>query len=378
MIRKAFSVAAKSIDEVLADLPQLEELESITNDIDILICAAGFEDRVLCVPGRLIDSNKKVSRKVLVGQYQTNLSDNSRKYSELEPMLKALCKDIDTFNADSPDCIFKAVSGEIDKAGDGVRIGFDISGASSTLIVSTIFTILNSDVRSFLTLFYATAESYHEPSLIDRAAPMELWSSCDYREHGVNGVDVNELMPGLHQESNPTYVIAFPSMFSARLERCLGHLGVVPKSGSEDSAFWVLPSAEHDEHEWRQRQAHNIAIKLVYGAGDDAPENLPDERWCSCDALDYKRSTQILFRQIDGKSGSNISIVHLGTKAQAIGVALALSGRREVAFVNARPLSFSADTYSQGVGKLYKLELGDSLSVKDSISSVGSLRVKNL
>ncbi|HBO3923926.1 TPA: hypothetical protein L4T50_004959 [Pseudomonas aeruginosa] len=378
MIRKAFTVSSISIDDVMARFPQLTEIEKVSDEIDILICAAGFEDRVLCVPGRISESHEKIRKKILVGQYKTNISDNARRYAVLEPLLAGLCEDISFFNADSPDCIYKAISAEISNAGDGVKIGLDISGASSTLIVSAIYTVLNHSVDSHLTIFYATAESYHEPSLIDRDVPINLWSSCDYREHGVNGVEVNELMPGLHQESNPTYVIAFPSMFSARLERCLGHLGVVPKSGSENSAFWVLPSAANDEHEWRQRQAHSIAIDLVYGTGEDAPVSLPDERWCSCDALDYKGSAKILYGQIDGNSGSNISIVHLGTKAQAIGVALALSGRGEVAFVNARPLSFSADTYSQGVGKLYKLDLGSSRVIKDLLSSVGSLCVKSL
>ncbi|MDT4852013.1 hypothetical protein FQZ97_862290 [compost metagenome] len=121
-----------------------------------------------------------------------------------------------------------------------------------------------------------------------------------------------------------------------------------------------------------------MVTKLVYGGGEDSPKSLPEDRWCSCDALDYKQSAKILYKQIDSKSGANISVVHFGTKIQAVGVALALVGRKEVSLVNARPSSFSASSYSKGMGKLYKIEFGDTKSVLEELSSVGSLMVNNL
>jgi hypothetical protein len=92
---------------------------------------------------------------------------------------------------------------------------------------------------------------------------------------------------------------------------------------------------------------------------------------------DYRDVLHVLLDQIDARSGANLSLVHMGSKLQAIGVALALFARTEVTLLHARPKQFNAAKYSKGVATLWRLDLSNLSEVLDDLQRVGQLELQS-
>lgn len=378
--RKRFILKKKSVADALAVLPELKLLQDQHIELDIFIGSCGFEQRILAVPEALYERNVKVTKKILLGVYETNPQDNKKRKKELVPKLKKLNKVIEYFDAESPDEVFKAISVAVGekKKSQPVNVGLDISGSSASLIMSTILSLIRTGVNIDLRVFYTTAVLYHEPTAASMNEPVAVWSPRDLREVGVIDVSANELAPGIQHDHLPSYVIALPSMFPARLQRGLSFLGIGTLSGADENVYWVLPTTDDPKHQWRQEQVKISLLNMIYGGSEeDASPVLPAEQWEYCDVLDYRGCIRIIMNQIESHSSSNISVIHSGTKVQAVGVALALSSRREVALIKSRPQSFSADQYSSGVGDVYMIHIEDLQGVNLALSEVGSFNVES-
>lgn len=379
-VRKKFIVKKKNISDALAMLPELKNLHDQHIDLDIFIGACGFEERILAVPTALIERKVEINQKILLGVYETNPSDNKKRKKEFIPKLKKLCKLIEYFDAESPEDIYRAVSIAIGEksTGQAINVGLDISGSSATLIMSAISSLIRTGANINLRIFYTTAALYHEPTAASLDEPVAVWSPSDLREVGVIDVSANELAPGIQHDHLPSYVIALPSMFPARLQRGLSFLGMGTLSGADENVYWILPTTDDPKHQWRQEQVKISLLNMMYGASEgDTPPSLPAEQWDHCDVLDYRGCIRLIMNQIESHSTSNISVIHSGTKIQAVGVALALSARREVALIKCRPQSFSADHYSSGVGSIYMIHITNLQEANLALSEVGSFNVEN-
>lgn len=378
--RKPFFVSSRSIGNVIAELPSTLPFTGDVAQIDLFIGARGFEERVLAVPNILRSSGASFRGPTLLGRYETNEKDNSRRERELLPILSDLGVSPDYFQADSPEDTCKKVNEALGGGGaEPKHVLFDISGASAPLIFSTIGALNSISTRIRLTITYTAASKYHEPKTVSRDSPIGEWSPSDLRERGVRDVDVNELFRGIHHDHMPGYAIVFPSMYAPRLQRCLSHLGVGANSGAEGSVYWVLPSTTDPEHEWRQSATTASLIAMIQGqnlSGTMDPLALPSNRHTFCGVSDYLNSLRIVVEHVDQNAGSNISLIHMGTKMQAIGCALALCGRPEVALVGARPEEFSAQNYSAGIGDVLALTLPDLHEVVRKIGEVGMIDVE--
>jgi hypothetical protein len=82
-----------------------------------------------------------------------------------------------------------------------------------------------------------------------------------------------------------------------------------------------------------------------------------------------------MLREIERHTGTNLSVIHMGTKLQAIGVAFALAARPEVALVHARPSGFSAGTYSDGVGEMYQIQFEELQAHVRRLAAIGTLKI---
>jgi hypothetical protein len=382
-VRKKFIVRRHSLDDALATLPPMEKYEGAIKDIDLFICAAGFEDRVLAVPSNLKSVSKKIVKFALIGRYKTNPEENLKKEGSLNPILMSLGAKLNYFHADSPEETHKAIQSAIlDLSKESaLHIALDISGGSSTFIISALNSLLRSDINLDVTIFYTTADVYHAPKTTNAENPIAVWTEEDMRELGVDSVTTNELIPGIHHDHMPNYVIAIPSMFTARMQRGLSHLGIGNLSGADESVYWILPSTEDSSHQWRQSQVEKSLLRMINGdseADELAVQSLPDGSWSYCDALDYIDCTRTVMSQIDTHFNHNISIIHVGSKLQAVGVSLALAARREVSVVNTRPQSFSAATYSKGQGQIYCIRLENLQAIAIKLAGVGSIDIKSI
>lgn len=377
--RKPFVVRRVKASGVVAALPILEEFSAPRTPLDVLVVAAGFEDRVLQAPKCLVASGQRVSGPILIAKYATNESDNSRRLSELAPLLMQLAQTTVEFDAEDPSKTGQAIRSAISGIpGDRrAHVAFDISGASSTLILSTLVALSSLDRSLMVTIYYATAETYDaKPNSREelRLRP----NNC--REHGVSRVSHNELCAGLHHDHLPAMVIALPSMYMDRMESCLSHLNVGPMTGSSDNLFWILPSTEAEEHKWRQQEARKSVEILMHkyqgGEGDPPLGIVQEDQVKTCDVSSYQHCLELVVEQIDLHQGRNISVVHMGTKIQAIGVALAVAARQEVAVVTARPTEFNAQAYSSGVGTLQQLVFDDYRGAVAAVVDIGTIKVE--
>lgn len=380
-IRKKFIVKKRDIADVTASIQELSTIDNHISDIDYFIGACGFEERILAIPNIFTESGKTIKKGILLGKYETNPSDNKEREEQLIPILQEINGSITYFDAESPEDTYKAIAAVLTTTdrSEEINLGFDISGCSATLIISTILGIVRTEANVNLTIFYTTANEYHEPVNTDRDEPVSLWKSSDLRETGVIDVSANELAPGIQHDHLPTYVIALPSMFPARLQRGLSFLGIGAVSGADENIYWILPTTDDLKHKWRQQQVRTSLLSMIHGTPEEVPHPspLPEEQWGYCDVLDYKACLRLIMKQIEGHAGANISIIHAGTKIQAIGVALALAARREVALVKARPQSFAAKQYSTGIGQSFGIELKQLSEIIKALSAVGSLDIEN-
>lgn len=384
--RKRFSVRTLTAAEAVATLPTMRDFDGYTDPIDMYILSAGFEERVLAIPDSLLRAGSLVRGPILLGRYRTNPEDNAQREAELKPRIDAFAAgDYVPFDADSPESTSSVIKTALaDKTGE-LHIAFDISGASSTLILSVIAALLRSGRKMRLSIFYATAAKYHEPSDALRQEPPIMWGDSDFSEIGVSEVEVNELYPGRHHDHLPTFVIALPSTAPARMKRCLGHLGVEPLSGTEDRVHWILPKTDIQEHKWRQNAVRQAVLDVVCGEShnalraSDGADAFMEPSLESIEYIDvgnYRECARLLIEKIDEKAGHNISIVHLGTKVQGVGVALAMAAREEVALVSARPQAFAASTYSDGVGSMFALTIDDPVTMVQHLSAIGTLKIE--
>jgi hypothetical protein len=281
-------------------------------------------------------------------------------------------------DADSPSKTNEAIQSLLTQAAQRskpVRVALDISGASSTFIFSMMGALARSTVQLSVSVFYATASVYHEPAL-GRDTPATQWSLDDLRETGVSDVQVNELFPGIHHDHLPVAAIAVPSMFATRLERCLSFLNVDTLTAPDPNVHFILPSTTDIEHQWREDRAREAVEALVRANPDESTTPAVLKRMQRCDVFIYTDILRAALKLIEDNAGRNCSVIHMGTKLQAIGMALALAARTEVALVGARPGSFAAATYSDGIGTLYRIDLGDIHDVVAKLAKVGSLDVQ--
>ncbi len=378
--RKTFIVRTVTAADCLLDLPALEPYVPFNQPIDLFVTAKGFEDRVIAFPRCLSEEGRRINHSILVGIYRTNPADNEQRYAELRPLLEALGAPIFELDADDPLEVVSSIEARLDGFSEAtpMHVVFDVSGASSTLILAVMAALTRASRQIALTILYATAAVYDTPDT-DNAEPLVLG---EQREEGVGGQPLSLPFAGRHHDHLPGSVIALPSLYTGRLEACLTHLNVGPMTGSSDNLYWLLPSTGAEEHKWRQddtRRAVQALMRRLQGREeeDDDTEVIRPDDLATSDVLDYAETMRLLVARIDDLSGRNISIVHMGSKLQAIGVSLAVAARDEVAVLTARPAAFNAKKYSSGIGPLYALRLPDLGGLLRAIADIGTLKVES-
>lgn len=376
--RKRFQASAHSIDDAVAQLPTLAKWNHTLGDVDLFIVPRGFEPRACAFASDLVASGTQIRGTILIGRYRTNTLDNDRRAEELIPLLDAIStRQHVECDAEVPSNIQQAIYSVIENFPTDrlCHVVVDVSAASSTFILSSLLALMSLHRPIRLTILYATAAVYHQPKQEDVGRPTMQWSEDDQREQGVSDVGTNELQTGIHHDHLPGFAIAIPSMFGTRLQRCLGHLNLAPHDIDEQEVFWILPDTDSNDHKWRFDAVMRTVLDILYCDAEDAPDALPSSSFGNCGALNYSDCARLVLREIETHSGTNMSVIHMGTKLQAIGVALALAAREEVALVHARPSGFSAATYSDGVGDKYQVQFEELLPHVRRLAAIGTLQI---
>lgn len=374
-------------------LPTVDAWDGTLSDVDLFITAIGFEDRAGAIAQELARTRPSASTEVaLLGCYESNIEDNACNDAAIRNSLNKFCSELITFAADGPAETQRVVHDAIARLAvtrDVVRVAFDISGSSSTFILSVMAAAFDKADKITLDIVYAEPDSY-EPTkqefddnlggLIRQG--LSEGDDQSFAEQGVAEVDVNELYPGYSVENRPDHVLAIPSLRTSRLLRCLAHNSDQALASPDESIFWILSEPPSPKMRWRldlQRRIirSQIAVMMGRDQSDATLHPLTAQNSVEASTRDYRRILEVLLKQIDAQAGSNLSLAHMGSKLQGIGVAFALHARREVKVLHARPKRFNAAKYSHGVGTLWRIEFRDLSKLLHELDRIGQLELQS-
>lgn len=380
-------------DEIIPTLPTVEPWdELIDRPIDICITALGFEDRAVAISKAIACglAGSTVSRSALgmVCCYGTNRQDNEHNRALISTALAAFCGRQVDVDAESPQEIEKFLGDQIMRLVEiraPVEVVFDISASSGNLILSVMHTLLRYRKDVSLRLLYSEPACYfpkREEYDIDPEAL--VLRACDAgnadspQEYGVDDVQINELYPGVDGENRPEFVIAVPALRTGRLVRCLQHLSDQPLSAPDKYVFWILSEPPASDLKWRQELQHRVVKNTLssivgFSANDPLAPQLRTENYTTCSTRDYRDILQRVVEEADRKLGYNLSIVHMGSKLQAIGISLALNVRDEITVCFARPTQYNPSRYSKGFGPMWQLDMPDLAGVAERLGQIGLL-----
>lgn len=376
------------------DLPPIEEWDVGANDdFDIIICPLGFEERTSSIIQKLADKCPATPRAATHGflaTYSTNLPDNDKNSEVIRGSLNQLCSEIHTIDADSPQHVFNSITAVIDGLllrKTHLNVAFDISGASGTLIMSTIKALMDRAENLSITIFYTEALEYYPNWIAYKSNPELVIKGCcaigdpeaDH-EYGVELVDVNELYPGYSIENRRELVIAVPSFRTERLRQCLQFVSEQILSSPGQYINWLFGVPPATKNAWRNTLQKQMVDRFVaMTLGNETELEVPSTSFlntsnsCDVSTLDYREMTRVLLEIADANLGREISVLHMGSKMQALGLSLALQARGEITVFYARPTRFKPDRYSMGVGDAHCVRIECPDKVLKQLRKVGTL-----
>lgn len=393
MIDKQAHIRGIEFCDIRPLLPVIAEWDKkITRPIDIFITSLGFEDRSVAISKAIaLEMAGSAHHKNALGIiccYSTNVQDNERNRELLKTALASFCKrQVDT-DADSPQEVEKFIGDQIlsvSESKKAVEVAFDISASSGNLILSVLHALIKYRDSISLRILYSEPARYFPLQEDYDTNPENLvLRACDsgdadsYQEYGVCDVDSNELYPGIDGENRPEYIIAVPSLRTSRLVRCLSHLSDQPLSSPDKYIYWILSEPPSNELKWRQdlqrKMVSNTLSSLVgFAASDPLAPQLNSENNATCSTLDYRDILHQVIQEADRRIGNNISLVHMGSKLQALGIAFALSARNEISVCYAKPVEYNPTRYTEGIGPMWQLDVPNLAEVIGNIHLIGTL-----
>jgi hypothetical protein len=394
MKKKQCIVIPRELDEVLSCLPEVKQWdESTIPTTDIFITALGFENRVLHVPKIFANAATQTTINriplTVLGRYLTNLSDNSANENPLLFDLNKFSNQIVSLDADAPHSIAQELGIHIDRlinTQETIKVTFDISAASGNFILSVMHTILKRGSSIDLTILYVEPATYF-PKRAEYEDNLEgLIQSCcaigdpnSPHESGVDAVYVNELYPGYSSDNRPELVIAAPSFRTERLLNSLQFVSDQVQADPEGRVLWLIGMPYAEENHWRNDlQCRIIKRMMASMAGFETsatPQSptLNETNYRNVSTLNYTEMVRAIIDVSDTHLGHKLSLIHMGSKMQAIGLSLALHVREEITVCYARPARFNPTRYSEGCSTCWTIPFGLMSNWTNKLSQIGEL-----
>jgi len=360
----------RELSDAIAALPELALLDpQHLDDADILICVLGFEDRCLAVPQALVGAGVR-ARSVVVCRYLTNRSENAINDPDLAKCLgKIMPGTPHQLDADSGDfgSQLRNLVARYASDKEATRVYLDASVASNALIIRALAALLDLDID--LHVLYAEAENYRptqDEYETSRADP-EM-AERGQLAHGVLDVTVASEFPGRHAVALPHRIIIFPGFDRDRVRAAISQVdNDFIMEPFQAPLVWMIGRPLHDADAWRQ-----AALINLHGVP-------PHHERHTVSTFDY-RETMYALEDVHQCFGlqSNLSVVPLGSKMQAVAVALFCLARKEVAVVVSQPREYHAVAYSAGARALWHLPLGRTADISRSLQMVDTVHLEPL
>lgn len=201
---------------------------------------------------------------------------------------------------------------------------------------------------------------------------------CAFAELGAQDPFVHPSHQGIRHDGRPDFVIAFPSFRSNRLVRCLDAVGEQLIAAPSNNILWVFGQPRRNDEQWRQEVQKGIldcTLKKL-GVANEENNKKHQNNKAECCVFDYRYPMQLIISEADKHLENNVTLIPMGSKLQNFGLSLGLAAREEVRIITARPSSFSASAYTQGVGDTWHVQLPDSSEVLRLLRSIGTLEMR--
>jgi hypothetical protein len=185
-------------------------------------------------------------------------------------------------------------------------------------------------------------------------------------DDGVLDVTIAGENTGVPSPNLPQSLIVFPGFSRDRVRAIISQLDsdwiVAPEFAL---LTWMIGLPPHQDLLWRRQALYEIHdVSNVAGDTHDVS------------TLDYRETLRALDdAYVSPETEANIAIAALGSKMQAVGIALFCCARSDVSVYLARPRAYNASSYTQGVRCSWQLELGDTSRLRHELRKVGTLEM---
>jgi hypothetical protein len=373
--------------DVAGKLPDIKPWQTQEFSLfDVFILAAGFEDRAVAVFDLLIENNLLgISTTLILGRYSTHEKENDANLRYIYSVCNKLGVPIVEMNATSTIDTWETLRFRLSQLEKNSRVGFDSSGSSGDLILTTIKAVLTNKESYKFVVFYTAAKSYapdvdeynsNKTALIDRL--LNDSDESPIKEFGAEAVIAHHLYPGHHQPDVPNFVIVVPSLRPHRMIKCINHIGEQELPAIIDSSVWIIAKDAEVQNSWRGDLLKDVVNRLPekYSGGSIGPNQKGLNSKTAC-PTSFGESLGVFFEAIDSNIGKNTYLVHMGAKLHAVAASFALAVRSEVRVISARPKTYVPSAYSSGVGQTFTISFENLADTVENLEKIGTLKVQS-
>lgn len=341
-----------NIDDVISRAPVIEPLDAAwisENPPHAYICAQGFEDRCDAM-ARLIASCGAQLQHVVVISLRSNSEkdqENGRRVRELLAPHSVHAPVV--IDGDEPGAhlrIRSALGGDAFMQNEDSHVLLDISVAANRACLRALECFLRSNCQ--LTAAYTEAAVYHpeHKAFLENEA---LWMSDDSlgTEKGVEDIGTSDEFPGEHLEAASNVVVLLPSFRHERSAAVISHIDPALLVEPSDDVIWILGRPHLDQDLWRRD-----AMRKINRISEDA-------KVYEASTFDYREAWRVLegiYRE--RWESSNITLSPLGSKMQALAVALFCLRHPDVRILLSTPQKYNSQQWSEGVRALWRISFG--------------------
>lgn len=357
------SILPRSFERILGALPDWQKFSRNAILADVCIVAVGFEERTCAilkewasVPGR---------RGAILIKYRTNASDNENNLSVIHGMLKTAGVAFEDLDYEQR-TISARVSKALGKINGRSGVLVDLSSMASFVMYPVLRAIVDALPDQSLTIGYSEALKYYP----ERAEWESFWKTLSERDI----VGRAELFDSKYfQSTGAEQVYEAMSFVSKNPSELPGKLVIIPNF-SFHRVFNMLEYAidslnvDRTDVQWIIGEPPN---KSTNGWRAEAIYKLCNQpKRCSyCCTLNYKdvfANLQDIWEK--NYTSRSMHIATLGSKAQHLGIFLFLLMHPDVSLLLSEPTSFVADRFSEGIGDLWQLNLGNVDELANSLN----------
>jgi hypothetical protein len=349
---------ALRIDKKLYGLgmPQMKRISGVEFESeDVLICSAGFEDRVLGILNSSIESGGRGFRLIVITYLpyvvQNRIEEIRRKSEDCNLSVRNVI-----YDRENPSGIGDHVLAEVEDAKG--RVFVDVSGMSRLLIVQ-ILTALNRRTSEFekTSVLYSMANDYppteeEADAAIKRMSDEPLFSAV-FLSSGVFEVCIVPELSSFALEGQPIRLISFPS-FNANQIAAL-------RSEIQASFFTFIHGVPPlPENVWRREK-----IGILNRTGE-----ISNREDLEASTLDYRETMKLLLEAYDKYGVSEkLVIAPTGSKMQTVAVGIVRAFLEDLQIVYPTPRLFpQPHKYTSGVREMFRLDLDDYRGIRSKES----------